>query len=451
MRWLLKGGRLIVPSRGIDEARDLLIEDGVIRSLSFGDDASGASTLDLSGLVVAPGFIDIHTHLREPGFEHKETIATGVQSAAAGGFTTICCMPNTNPAIDNGPLVEFVRRRAEEAGPVRVLPMGSVTRGMGQDEMADLGEMAEAGASAFTDDAFPIQSSRMMRLAMRYATTFDLPVVTHCEDKSLTIGASMNEGYVSAAIGIRAMPRTAEEIHVARNILLAEETGCRLHIAHISTRRSVEMVRRARAHGIRVTAEACPHHFSLTDSAVAGEDAEHPGRAYDTNTKMNPPLRTPDDVAAVVEGLQDGTISCIATDHAPHSIEEKGVEFDLAPFGIIGFETALAVSLTYLVRPGWISLPDLVKLMTSGAAGVLASPNFPMGAGELSEGGRADVTIFDPAAEWIVEPSRLLSKSKNTPYGGHRLFGRVRHVFAGGRLIVRDGHPNGAEARGEKG
>ena len=436
MRWLLKGGRVIIPAQGIDDERSLLVEDGRVVSLDAGDHSEGTTVIDAAGMIVCPGFIDVHTHLREPGFEHKETIETGVRSAAAGGFTTLCCMPNTNPAIDSASVVEFVKAKAAAAGPVRVLPMGSLTRGMGQEQLAEIGEMAEAGVSAFTDDAFPIQSSQLMRSAMQYASTFGVPVVTHCEDKSLTVGASMHEGYFSTVIGLKGLPRTAEEIQVARNILLAEESGCRLHVAHISTRRSVEMVRQARRAGLAVTAEACPHHFSLTDASVAGEEPGHPGRAYDTNTKMSPPLRTADDVAAVIEGLKDGTISCIATDHAPHSREEKEVEYGAAPFGIVGFETALAVSLTYLVEPGHLSVGAVVRLLTTGAAGVIASPTRPAGLGDLAEGGRADITVFDPTAPWTVDISKLKSKSKNSPYGGYRLVGKVRHVFANGESLL---------------
>lgn len=437
MRWLLKRGRVLIPSRGIDAQQDVLVENGVIRSLDYREDTSGLEVLDVSGMIVCPGFVDVHTHLREPGFEHKETVATGVRSAAAGGFTTVCCMPNTEPVIDNATVVQFIQAKAAAAGPVRVLPMGAVTRGMKQDELSEMGEMAESGVSAFTDDAFPVQAANLMRTAMQYATAFDLPVMTHCEDKSLTTGASMHEGYISTVLGLKGIPRTSEEVQVARNILLAEETGCRLHICHISTRRSVEMVRLARRAGIAVTAEACPHHFSLTDRSVAGEEPGHPGRPYNTDTKMNPPLRTAEDVAAVIEGLKDGTISCIATDHAPHTREEKEVEYGLAPFGIVGFETALAVSLTYLVEPGHLSIPDAVRLLTSGAAEVIRSPNCPAGLGELFEGARADITVFDPAAEWTVAPQRLHSKSKNTPYGGYRLKGKVMYVAAAGELIVK--------------
>jgi dihydroorotase len=437
MRWLLKNGRVIVPGRAIDGRQDILVEDSIVRSLDYRGEPDGAGVIDAGGLIVCPGFIDVHTHLREPGFEHKETIRSGTASAAAGGFTTVCCMPNTDPPIDSASVVHYVQQRAAEAGPVRVLPMGALTRGMGQEQLAELGELAEAGVSAFTDDAFPVQAANLLRSAMQYATSFNLPVVTHCEDKSLTTGASMHEGYYSTILGLKGMPRTAEELQVARNILLAEETGCRLHICHISTRRSVEMVRRARAAGIQVTAEACPHHFSLTDRLISGEE---PARwPYDTNAKMNPPLRTDEDVAAVIEGLKDGTISCIATDHAPHSREEKEVEFGLAPFGIVGFETALAVSLTSLVAPGYLSLPDVVRLLTSGAAEVIQSPNAPAGMGDLVDGGRADITVFDADESWVVDAAALHSLSKNTPYDGSRLTGRVRHVMAGGQLVVRDG------------
>ena len=439
MRWLLKGGRLVVPGQGIDAVRDVLLDNGWVRSLDYQGDASGLDILDVRGMVVSPGFVDVHTHLREPGFEYKETIATGTRSAAAGGFTTVCCMPNTNPVIDNASVVQFVQSKAIGAGPVRVLPMGAVTRGMKQDSLAELGEMAEAGVSAFTDDAFPVQSAHLMRTAMQYATIFDLPVVTHCEDKTLTAGASMHEGYISTILGLKGMPRTAEEIQVARNILLAEETACRLHVAHISTRRSVEMVREARRRGIPVTAEACPHHFSLTDRAVAGEEPGHSGQPYDTNCKMNPPLRTVDDIEAVIEGLADGVISCIATDHAPHAAEEKDAEFGLAPFGIVGLETALAVGITYLVNTRRLELSNLIRLLTIGAAEVICSPNCPAGLGDLFDGARADITVFDPTDEWKVVPQALLSRSKNTPYSGHLLTGRTKYVFAGGEMVVREG------------
>jgi dihydroorotase len=436
MRYLLKGGRLILPARWINECRDILIEGEIIQSLDCQGEVEGAQVIDCSGCVVSPGLIDVHTHLREPGFEHKETIATGVAAAAAGGFTTICCMPNTNPVIDNAAVLRYVQERAAEAGPVRVLPMAAITRGMNQESLSDLGELAAAGACAFTDDAFPLQSAALMRTAMQYAKMFDLPVVTHCEDKGLTAGAAMHEGYVSSILGIKGMPRTAEEIQVERNILLAEETDCRLHIAHISTRRSVEIVRRAHLRGIPISAEACPHHFSLTDQAVAGEEPGHPGQPYDTNTKMNPPLRTAEDVAAVVYGLMDGTIECIATDHAPHAREEKEVEYARAPFGVVGLETALAVGITYLVRPGHLRIDNLIKLMTLRSAGVLESPNCPPGLGTLREGGRADVTVFSPDEEWTVDAQSLRSRSKNTPYDGWKLFGKVKYTFAAGKMVA---------------
>lgn len=425
-RILFKGGTLCDPATGLFQVGDLLIEEGRIQAIGENLETTSTQVIELKPqYVLCPGFIDVHTHLREPGQEHKETIETGSMAGAAGGFTTLLCMPNTTPPMDNAAIVALVMQKARQAGRSRVLPLGSATVGMGEDQLAEMADMKEAGCVGFTDDAFPIQRAETIRRAMEYCRMLEVPFVAHCEDKSLTEGGSMNEGVVSAKLGLKGMPSVAEEIAVARNLLLAEYTGCHLHIAHISTAGSVDLLRWAKARGIPVTGEACPHHFSLTETAVEN---------YDTNTKINPPLRTERDVQAIKEGLADGTIDCIATDHAPHAQEEKDVEYPLAPFGIIGLETAFGLVLRELVDPGILSLPEAIKKMTWNPAQIFGLPY-----GQLRVGGPADLVVLDPSAEWVVDRDKLFSRSKNTPFHGWKLKGLPLLTLVEGRIVYDAG------------
>ena len=424
----VRGGRVIDPANGVDTVADVLIADGRIANVGpiAGKDAS--ETIDASGLVVCPGFVDIHTHLREPGFEHKETIASGTLAAARGGFTTVCAMPNTEPPIDSAGMVEFVLRTAQTNGAVRVLPVACVTRGRAGRELADLAELAQAGAVAFSDDGAPVADPHLMRRALEYAGMLGLPVIDHCEDASLAAGGVMHEGWVSTRLGLRGAPSAAEETMVARDIALAEATGCHVHIAHVSTAGSVEIIRQAKTRGVPVTAEVTPHHLTLTHEAIIGSGETPGGLAYNTNGKVNPPLRMPSDIAACVEGLRDGTIDCIATDHAPHAIQDKLCEFDAAAFGISGLETALALALTAL------SVEDAVHALTIGPVQALGLDRPIEGLGTLSSGSPGDVTIIDPKAEWTVEPESFASKGKNTPLAGRTLKGQVVATISGGRV-----------------
>lgn len=425
-RILFKGGTLCDPATGLFQVGDLLIEAGRIQALGENLEATSAQVIELKPqYVLCPGFVDVHTHLREPGQEHKETIETGGMAGVAGGFTTLLCMPNTTPPIDNAAIVALVVQKARQAGKSRVLPLGSATVGMGEDQLAEMADMKEAGCVGFTDDAFPIQRAETMRRAMEYCRMLEVPFVAHCEDKSLTEGGCMNEGVVSAKLGLKGMPAVAEEIAVARNLLLAKYTGCHLHIAHISTAGSVELLRWAKDQGIPVTGEVCPHHFSLTEIVV---------ESYDTNTKMNPPLRTERDVWAIKEGLADGTIDCIATDHAPHAQEEKDVEYPLAPFGIIGLETAFGLVIRELVDPGILSLPEAIKKMTWNPARIFGLPY-----GRLQVGGPADLVVLDPSAEWVVDRDKLFSRSKNTPFHGWKLKGLPLLTLVEGQIVYDAG------------
>jgi dihydroorotase len=425
---LLRGGRVVDPSQRHDEVADVLIVDGRIEAMGprVANDAAhrdGLETIDCSGLVVAPGFVDVHCHLREPGREEVETIASGARAAVAGGFTAVCAMPNTDPVTDNQAAVGFIIRQAQIANAARVYPIGAVSLGQRGEALAEFGEMIAAGAVALSDDGKPVASAHMMRTALEYARTFGVPVADHCEEPTLAMGGAMNEGLMSARLGLRGIPAEAEEIMAIRDILLARRTGGHVHLCHMSTRGSVELIRWGKERGINVTAEVCPHHISLTEDAVEG---------YNTNAKMNPPLRTADDVAALQEAVKDGTIDLIATDHAPHHYDEKEREFADAPNGIIGLETALAVNITWLVRSGIIDVPVLVERMSCAPARVFKLPG-----GTLRRGSPADVTVFDPAAEWLVEPSRFKSKGRNTPYAGRTLTGLTRITIVGGRVAYR--------------
>lgn len=441
----VRGGRVIDPTSGLDAVADVLIADGRVAAVGPGAGKDAPQTIDASGLVVCPGLVDIHTHLRQPGFEHKETIATGTLAAARGGFTTLCAMPNTEPAADTAPTIEFVLRAAQVEGAVRVLPIGCVTRGRQGKELAELAELAAAGAVAFSDDGAPVADAHLMRRALEYASMLALPVIDHCQEPSLS-GGVMHEGWVATRLGLRGLPAAAEETMVARDIALAELTGARVHIAHVSTAGSVELIRRARARGLPVTAEVTPHHLCLTHEAVllgagvltGGRLGESPGGlAYDTDAKVNPPLRTPEDAAACLAGLLDGAVDCIATDHAPHAVEDKLCEFDQAAFGISGLETALALCLS-LVHEGRLALPALIEKLTVGPVRALGLDRRIEGLGTLSAGAPGDVTLIDPEAEWTVEPERFASMGRNTPVAGRTLRGRVVATLYEGRVVFDD-------------
>jgi dihydroorotase len=421
MSLLIRNGRVIDPADGVDAVQDVLIADGIIRRVGPALAAPDAEVIDATGKVVCPGFIDIHVHLREPGYEYKETVATGTRAAAAGGFTAVCCMANTSPVNDNRSITDYIRAKAETEGVVRVYPIGAVTRRLAGEELAELAELAEAGCVAFSDDGRPVMNAALYRRAMEYTLPFGTPVISHAEDANLARGTAMNEGVVSTELGIPAAPAAAEDVMVARDIVLAELTGAHVHIAHVSTAGAVRLVRDAKARGIHVTAEVTPHHLVLTDEAV---------RTWDPNTKMSPPLRTKRDAEALLEGLGDGTIDCIATDHAPHALSEKEGEFDGAAFGVVGLETAVAVLLDRLVRPGLLPLPTLVARLSRAPARLLNLPG-----GSLAPGTPADVTILDPERELVLDPGRFHSRSRNTPFRGWRVTGGPSMTIVGGKVV----------------
>jgi dihydroorotase len=429
---LVRGARLIDAATGIDMSGDLLVREGRIERIGASLESDGMEILDANGLIAAPGFIDLHTHLRDPGFEYKETIATGTLAAARGGFTTVCCMPNTNPPIDTRATVEYVLRTAATTGAVRVLPIGCVTRDRAGRELAELADLAGAGCVAFSDDGSPIADGQMMRRALEYSRISGRPTIDHCEDLAIAAGGLMHEGWVSTRLGLRAQSAAAEEAMVARDVALAAQTGAHVHFAHISTRAAVTLIRAAKARGLPVTAEVTPHHLTLTHEAVAFAGSDE-SLLYDTNAKVNPPLREPDDVRACVEGLNDGTIDAIATDHAPHADYEKAVEFESAPFGISSIETALGMCMK-LVHDGMTDLPTLIERLTIGPARALSLDRFVQGIGTLTEGAPADVVLFDPDAEWTVDPQRFASKGRNTPLAGLTLRGRVVATLYAGRV-----------------
>ena len=421
---ILRGGRILDPSSKTDTVGDVIIADGKIAGVqSRQASADDAEVIDCDGMIVSPGFIDVHCHLREPGREDVETVATGARAAAAGGFTAVCAMPNTDPVTDNQAAVGFIVRQAQRANAARVHVIGAISVGQRGETLAEFGEMVAAGAVAVSDDGRPVVSAQLMRTALEYARTFSIPVIDHCEEPTLSQGGSMNEGIISARLGLKGIPSEAEEIMVIRDILLARRTGGHVHLAHMSTVGSVELIRWGKERGINVTAEVCPHHISLTEDRVLG---------YNTNAKMNPPLRTARDVEALRDAVKDGTIDMIATDHAPHHYDEKEREFADAPNGIIGLETALAVSVTNLVETGHIDFSTLVDKMSCSPARLFGLPG-----GTLARGTVADVTVFDPGRQWDVEPSQFVTKGRNTPYAGMTLTGRAVCTIVGGVVVHR--------------
>ena len=422
MSLLIKNGRVVDPANSMDAVQDVLISGARIERI--GPDlpvAADTTVLDATGKIVCPGFIDIHVHLREPGYEYKETVATGTRAAAAGGFTAVCCMANTQPVNDNRSITDYIRAKAAVEGIVRVYPIGAVTRGLRGEELAELAELAEAGCVAFSDDGKCVMNAALYRRAMEYTLPFGAPIISHAEDHELSRGTAMHEGVVSTELGVPGAPAAAEDIMVARDILLAELTGAHVHIAHLSTAGAVRLVRDAKARGIRVTAEVTPHHLLLTEDAV---------RTFDANAKMSPPLRSKRDTEVLLEALIDGTIDCIATDHAPHAGSEKEGEFDRAAFGIVGLETAVGLLLDRLVKPGALPLGTLISRMSRDPARLLGLPG-----GSLAPGDAADLTLIDPAAEWTVDPTKFASKSRNTPFGGWSVTGRPWKTIVGGGIV----------------
>ena len=424
-RLLIRGGRVVDPSQGIDRIDDVLVQDGVVASIGGKAAAAAEETIDATGLIVCPGLVDMHVHLREPGREEDETIATGARAAVAGGFTSIACIPNTEPPIDTQANVEFIHQKAARADACNVFVVACVSRNREGKELADLGQLVEAGAVAFSDDGAPVSDAELMRRAFEYCRMFDKPILAHEEVLELSRGGVMNEGLVSLVLGLPGMPAAAEDVMIGRDIALAEVTGGRLHVMHVSTAGGVAMIRAAKARGARVTAEACPHHFTLTDESLRG---------FDSNFKMSPPLRTAADVDAIIAGLMDGTIDCIATDHAPHAIEKKMLELDRAPFGILGLETAVGLAVTRLVVPGRIGWPRLIEAMSTLPARILGIDR-----GTLRSGAIADITLIDPDHAWRVDVERFYSKSVNSPFDGWMLQGRAVATIVGGRVKHRLG------------
>jgi dihydroorotase len=419
---LIRGGRVVDPSRNVDGIADVYLEGGTVAAV--GRDIGSpeeALVLEAAGKIVAPGLIDLHVHLREPGQEELETVASGAMAAAAGGFSAVCAMPNTDPVTDNQAAIGFIVSQAHRANKARVYPIGAISLGQRGQQLAEFGELVGAGAVAVSDDGKPVVSSHLMRTALEYARTFGIPVADHCEDPTLSAGGAMHEGIVSTRLGLKGIPAAAEEIMVARDILLAEHTGGHIHLCHMSTRGSVELIRRAKDKNIRVTAEACPHHFTLTHESCEG---------YDTNAKMNPPLREPEDREAIRQALRDGTIDTICTDHAPHHYDTKERAFDDAPNGIIGLETALGLAITELVETGLVTIPQLIERMSTRPAKI-----FNLQGGTLAPGSPADVLIADPKARWAVDPTTFFSKSRNTPFGGRQLTGRPEVTIVRGQVV----------------
>ncbi len=418
---LIKGGQVVFADEV--KAADILLENGKIEKIGKNLKADGAEVIDAAGLTVFPGLIDMHVHLREPGFEYKEDIASGSAAAVAGGFTQVCCMPNTDPVCDNAAVVGYIAARAKEVGLCKVHPIGAITRGEKGETLSEMGKMKDAGAVAVSDDGKPVANARMMRLAMEYASDFGLICLSHCEDKDLVDGGVVNEGYNSTLAGLKGIPRAAEEIMLAREIILAETLHKRAHICHVSTKGGVQLLREAKARGVQVTAETCPHYFTLTDDVVT---------SFDANTKVNPPIREAEDVAAIKEGLRDGTLDCIVTDHAPHHVDEKNVEYNLAAFGISGIETSFSLSYTYLVKGGVLSLSELADRMSAAPARILH-----LEGGKIAEGEVADLMLADLNAEYVIDSKKFVSKGKNTPFGGMKVSGKVLCTIVDGDVKYR--------------
>ncbi len=423
MKTIIKNGFVVNPAKGFAGKADILINYGVIERVAENINDYDAKIIDAEGMIVAPGLVDLHVHFREPGFEHKEDIESGSRAAAKGGVTTVLCMPNTNPPIDNAALVEYVINRGKRAGLINVLPTGCITKGLNGAELTEMAELKDSGAVAYSDDGRPVISAVIMKRALEYSKMLDMPIMSHSEDLDLVDGGSMNEGYTSTHLGLRGIPKSAESVAVSRDILLAEELGARLHICHVSTKNSIEAVRAAKARGARVTAETAPHYFTLTDKEVEG---------FDTNAKMNPPLRDDEDVEAIIAALCDGTIDAIATDHAPHHIDDKRIEFEKAANGIVGLETSLALGYTYLVKSGKMTLLELIDRMSTTPAKIIGIDR-----GTLNVGVPADIVIFDTNEEFTVDVNEFETKGKNSPYNGFKLFGKVRRTITGGKTVYK--------------
>jgi len=419
MSILIKNGQVVLLDKVINA--DIFIEEGRIKKIASKIEVKADKVIDAKGKVIMPGLVDMHAHLRDPGFQYKEDIASGIKSAAAGGYTSICCMPNTDPVIDNEAVVKYIQAKAAEIGTVKVYPIASITKGMKGSELSEMGKLKEAGVIAFSDDGKPVESAVLMRNALAYAKSHDALIISHCEDMSLASGGFVNEGYHSTISGLKGICRSAEEIIVARDIILAEHTGAKIHIAHVSTAGSVDLVRQAKKRGVQVTAEVCPHHFSATDEEIV---------SFNTSSKINPPLRTQNDIKAIIKGIKDGTIDAIATDHAPHSQDEKRQEYGYAPFGTIGFESAFAISYTHLVEAKHIDLPHLLRLMSNSPAKILG-----LECGELKEGEAADLIIADIEKEYTIDVNTFKSKARNCIFDGWKVKGKVECAIVNGKLV----------------
>ena len=425
MKLLIQNGQVIDPASQTNEVMDILIEDGIISKIEKNIIGKADKIINAEGNWVTPGFIDVHVHLREPGYEYKETIATGTRSAAKGGYTTICPMPNTNPVCDSDIMIEYIKLKAEREGVIHVLPIGAITKGQKGEELSNIGKMAKAGACAISEDGKSVLSSGLLKTAMKYAKMFDIPVLSHCEDISLVAGGSMNAGASAQLLGLKGISNDSEEVIVARDIILAKSTNSKLHICHMSTKGSIDLLRQAKSSGQIVTAEATPHHFTLSDDFITD---------YDGNTKMNPPLRSKEDVLAIRQALKDNVIEIIATDHAPHSVDEKNCEYEKVAFGIVGLETALPLGITVLVEEGWLTPMELITKMTYNPAKMLNIDK-----GTLTIGKAADIAIIDPNRTYKIDPSTFASKSKNTPFGGFQVKGKVIYTIVDGNIVVENG------------